>query len=87
MARPDGYRPDDVVVGELLGDQEMVVVAGGEGHRQVLVALSLHPRADWYVSADDLAQFLSLHLRHGGDKYWETTTDRGRGTSPGRLGG
>lgn len=86
-ARPDDYQPDDIVVGEFLGDQELVVVAGGEAHQQVLVALPLDPRAHWYVAADDLAQFLSLHLRHGGDKYWESIAERGRGTSPGGLGG
>lgn len=70
-ARPGDFRPDDIVVGEFLGDQELLVVAGVAGQHQVLVALPLDDRADWDVAAEDLGQFLTLYLQHGGDTYWE----------------
>lgn len=71
QARPGDFHPDDIVVGEFLGDQELLVLARtGEGHR-VLVALPLDERADWDVAADDLGQFLASYLERGGDKYWE----------------
>jgi hypothetical protein len=70
--RPDELRPDDVVVGEFLGDQELLVLAPSEaGSRRVLVALPLDPRAEWYPAADGLAEFLERYYKHHGDKYWE----------------
>lgn len=68
--RPDDVDPDDVVMGELLGDQELLVVAG-DG--RILIALSLDDRADWYVAAPDFGEFLDAYWRHGGEKFWERT--------------
>ena len=67
-ARPNDIQPGDVVVGEFLGDQELLVVA--EDGR-VLIALPLDDRSDWYVAAPDLGEFLDAYWRHGGDKFWE----------------
>jgi hypothetical protein len=70
--RPVSYRDDDLVVGEFLGDQELVVLAPSEmGRGHVLVALPLDDRPDWYAAADDLAGFLDRYLEALGDKYWE----------------
>jgi hypothetical protein len=66
--RPSDFRDDDVVVGEFLGDQDLLVVdAGG----QPLVALPLDERADWDRPAGHLADFLSRFVAADGDKYWE----------------
>ncbi len=73
QARPATYRTDDLVIGEFLGDQELLVLAGSEGGGgQVLVALPLDDRADWYVVAEDLAEFLASYFRHAGEKFWES---------------
>ncbi len=66
--RPADFKPGDIVIGEFLGDQELLVLTRGG---RVLVALPLDGRSDWYVAADDLGQFLDAYWRHGGDKFWE----------------
>jgi hypothetical protein len=71
--RPGAYRGDDVVIGEFLGDLELLVLAPSEaGDRGVLVALPLDDRRDWYPAAPGLARFLENYLRAHGAKYWET---------------
>ncbi len=70
--RPSAYRADDVVIGEFLGDQELLVLAPSEAERGgVLVALPLDDRPDWYAVAVDLADFLGRYLNALGNKYWE----------------
>lgn len=70
--RPSAYRKDDVVIGEFLGDQELLVLAPSEADRgHVLVALPLDDRPDWHAVASDLVEFLERYLRAFGNKYWE----------------
>lgn len=70
--RPDVYRGDDIVIGEFLGDLELVVVAPSEaGRRRVLIALPLDDRLDWYAAAENFAEFLERYLKAFGDRYWE----------------
>ncbi|WP_236644012.1 hypothetical protein [Sorangium cellulosum] len=72
LARPRDFRDDDIILGEFLGDQELLVVAPSEsGIRRVLVALPLDPRSDWPGAAKDLAAFLDDYFDAGGNKYWE----------------
>jgi hypothetical protein len=71
-ARPEQYRPRDLVIGEFLGDQELIVLADeNDGAGPVLIALALDDRTDWDVAAQDLGEFLELYFEHAGDKYWE----------------
>ena len=67
-ARPQDFRESDVVLGEFLGDQDLLVVDKGG---TVLVALPLDRRADWYRAAADLPEFFGRYVEGGGDKYWE----------------
>jgi len=72
QARPSELRPDDVVVGEFLGDQELVVLAPSEtGRRRVLIALPLDGRDDWFPAASSLGEFLEQYFDAVGEKYWE----------------
>jgi hypothetical protein len=74
VQRPDAYRPDDVVIGEFLGDLDLLVMAPSEaGNRRIMIALPLDDRHDWYPAASSLAQFLEKYLESHGDKYWEST--------------
>jgi hypothetical protein len=76
QARPQDMRADDVVLGEFLGDQELLVIAPSEsGRRRVLVALPLDPREDWFGVAEDMAKFLYSFLHAEGNKYWERKND------------
>jgi hypothetical protein len=71
-ARPADLRPDDIVLGEFLGDQELLVLAPAEtGRRRILIALPLDRRADWFGAAHDLGEFLQWYFDHAGDKYWQ----------------
>jgi hypothetical protein len=70
--RPEDYRSDDVVIGEFLGDLELLVYAPSEANRgHVLIALPLDERADWYAAGIDLAEFLVRFRTAFGDKFWE----------------
>lgn len=72
VSRPADFRPDDLVIGEFLGDQDLLVLAPSEaGDRRVLVALPLDEREDWFGVADSLDQFLERYSASSGDKYWE----------------
>ncbi len=71
-ARPSQFRPDDIVLGEFLGDQEVLVLAPSEsGWRRILIAFPLDDRSDWFGAAETLGQFLEQYFDHVGDKYWE----------------
>ncbi len=70
--RPSEFLPGDVVIGEFLGDLDLLVVAPSEaGVHRVLVALPLDGRSDWYGVGADLATFLGRFVTVGGEKFWE----------------
>jgi hypothetical protein len=70
--RPLDFRSDDVVVGEFLGDQELLVLSPSEaGLRRVLIALPLDARSEWFGAATSLVDFLDKYFGAGGSKYWE----------------
>jgi hypothetical protein len=68
--RPDDFAPGDVVVGQFLGDQDLLVA---DDAGAVLVALPLDERADWYKPAPSLAEFLDRYVSAKGAKFWERT--------------
>lgn len=70
--RPSAYQAGDIVIGEFLGDQELLVFATREADcGRVLVALPLDDRPDWYQAAGSLTEFLDRYLAGFGAKYWE----------------
>lgn len=70
--RPDDLRADDVVLGEFLGDSELLVFAPSEVEgRRYLIALPLDPREDWYAAGGSIVEVLQRLLDANGDKYWE----------------
>lgn len=75
--RPDEHRPDDIVLGEFLGDTDLLVLAPSEPDpaRRLLVAMPIDPRAEWYAVGPGLADFLRQLCTAGGEKFWE---DRGQ---------
>lgn len=72
VSRPSEILDDDIVVGEFLGDQELLVLAPSEqGTRRVLIELPLDPRHEWFGAARGLAEFLDAYFDARGDKFWE----------------
>lgn len=70
--RPDDVRSNDVVLGEFLGDSDLLVYAPSEeANRRYLIALPLDPRDDWYPAGSTAAEVLGRLLDAGGEKYWE----------------
>lgn len=69
VARPDEYKQDDIVLGEFLGDQDLLVVEGSSG--AVLVAMPLDSRRDWWPAASGVGEFLERYVAAEGSKYWE----------------
>ncbi len=60
------------MLGEFLGEQELLIVAPSEtGRRRILIALPLDSRAGWLGVAQDLGEFLERYVVHAGGKYWE----------------
>jgi hypothetical protein len=60
----------DVVLGEFLGGEELlVVVKSGE----TLVALPSEPRSDWYLVGADLGEFLTGYAAAEGDEFWQAS--------------
>lgn len=71
-SRPEDYRPGDVVVGEFLGDSDLMVFSPYEApERRYLVAPPLDPRDEWFSLAASAAEFLEKYLASEGAKYWE----------------
>ena len=70
--RPSDFAPNDVVVGEFLGDLEFLVFAPSEeGNRRVLIALEMDSRDEWYGVDDSLDEFLQNYLEAQEAKFWE----------------
>lgn len=70
--RPSDFASGDVVIGEFLGDLELLVYAPSEeGERRILVALEIDSRDEWYGVGASLEEFFKNYLQAQGDKFWE----------------
>jgi uncharacterized protein YrzB (UPF0473 family) len=64
----------DYVVGEFLGDSDILIVRCDKNesdYGNVIVALPIDPRKDWYIVSEDFGSFLEKYMKCQGDKYWE----------------
>lgn len=74
--RSADFNPQDIVVGEFRGDQDLLVYTPGEdGRGSLLVALPLDPRSEWYSVGDSLEKFLARFIESEGNKFWEVGID------------
>jgi hypothetical protein len=69
-SRSDAVAPNDVVLGEFLGDQDLLLV---DGHGRPMIATPLDDRPDWPRPADNIAEFLDRYVGLHGDKFWEVS--------------
>jgi hypothetical protein len=73
--RPREFVAGDLIVGEFLGDEDLLVVRGDparEDFGTVLVALPMDPRAVWPRVAMSTLDFLMSFVDAKGEKYWES---------------
>lgn len=69
---PGALVPGDIVIGEFLGDLELLIYSSsGLDRQRVLVTSPTEPRSEWWSVATTLVGFLERYLDAGGDKYWE----------------
>jgi len=72
--RPQEYADGDLIIGEFLGDNDLVVLrcdpnSGDFG--SVLISLPIDPREDWYRCALSLNELIRGLIDNPGKKYWE----------------
>jgi len=67
--------PGDLVIGEFLGDSDLLVVRTDReaaDYGSVLVVLPLDRRQDWFRVGASLTDFLRTYAAADGAKFWET---------------
>jgi hypothetical protein len=70
--RPRDMRPDDIVVGEFLGDLQLLVLEPDTTRgARALIALPLDGREDWPVAGESLGDFLATYLDNNGEMFWD----------------
>lgn len=72
--RTRAYAAGDLVVGEFLGDSDLLIVrcdTTAADYGKVVVALPLDPRGEWYEVAESLGKFFEKYERAHGAKFWE----------------
>lgn len=72
--RGEDYRLGDLVIGEFLGDSDLLIVrtdASAGDYGTVEVVLPVDPRTDSYKFDEGFASFLERYRVEEGAKYWE----------------
>lgn len=64
------YRPGDIVVGEFLGDLELLVLNTAPNSQDLLIRAELDPREQWESPASSLGEFLEKFLATPSRKFW-----------------
>jgi hypothetical protein len=64
----------DLIIGEFLGDSDLLLVRcdpGAQDFGRILIVLPLDRRADWPTAAANFADFLKTYANESGDKFWD----------------
>lgn len=72
--RKEDFRSGDLIIGEFLGDADLLIVrcdAASADFGNIMIALPLDSREEWYIAANTLESFLSQFIAAQGDKFWE----------------
>ena len=72
--RKQDFRPGDLVIGEFLGDADLLVLRCDEtspDFGNIIIALPLDSREEWDIAANSLFSFLNHLITANGDKFWE----------------
>ncbi len=71
--REEDIRKGDLIIGELIGDSEFIILRCDpdmDDYGKLLVALLMDPRRDWPIVALSLAEFLERAMTSVEYKYW-----------------
>lgn len=74
MERPEQFRQGDLIIGEFLGDSDLLLIRCNPidpDFGYVIVALPLYQREEWDVPSPSLTMFLRAFLDSRGGKFWE----------------
>lgn len=75
-ARAEDFRDDDWVIGEFLGDSDLLMYSPSESEsRRISVAPPLDVRGDWYELGSSISEVLERMAALDGSKYWETNPE------------
>jgi hypothetical protein len=72
--RPESFIEGDLIVGEFLGDSDLLFVRcdrSAKDYGGVTVALPIDPRREWTKVGADFGDFLRAYIKAKGDKFWE----------------
>lgn len=75
--KKEDFRTGDLIVGEFLGDAELLVLrcdATSPDFGNVMIALPLDSREEWDLAGLTLESFLNQLIAANGDKFWENQT-------------
>jgi len=70
----DQYRPGDLIVGEFLGDSDLVLIRSNStlpDYGSVLIVEPIYARSAWSEVGRSFAEFLGRYVDARGDKFWE----------------
>lgn len=70
-SRPDDIHENDIVVGEFLGDSDLLIMAYGPDGDRVIIAGPINGREGWVIIGSSFCAFLNLFLDAAGEKFWE----------------
>ena len=74
-SRPAQMRSTDFIIGEFLGDSELLVLAKDDsGATRILVSIPIYPREEWYRLDGNLETFLKQFGESQGRKFWEKSS-------------
>lgn len=72
IQRSEDFVITDVVIGKFIGDSDLLVVSCDEKNfGDVLVALPIDKRRDWYMVAHSFIDFIEEYIQNHGEKFWE----------------
>ena len=71
--RPEEILVTDLVLGNFLGDSDLLIVncnKNSQDYGEVIIGLPLDRRNDWYFLQINFQQFLSEYSIRNGEKFW-----------------
>ncbi len=69
----DEFQDGDLVIGEFLGDSDLLVVRcdqDSDDFGQLIISLPIDRRSDWYYLPYLLPEFLQKFINSQGEKFW-----------------